>query len=65
MRAKQPPKYERWCSFAAWLEEGMCVVKGETSKLRSPTGCALFNEDQVQGVVDPYDCIGPDDLYGD
>lgn len=50
-------KPERWMTLDAWNEEGMKVSKGSKSKLRSPDGLPLFNEDQVEEAFDLNDFI--------
>lgn len=63
MFLKTSPKIERWLSFDAWDEDGFRIIKGEKSRLRSPNGTPLFNEQQVEEDIGVYE--GDIETFGD
>ena len=54
---------QRWMTLEAWNEDGMKVIKGSKSTLRSPDGLALFNEEQVEEVSEFFADASEADIY--
>lgn len=54
---------QRWMTLEAWNEDGMKVIKGSKSALRSPEGLPLFSEEQVEEVSEFFTDASESDIY--